>query len=107
MGAVMLEKVKIKDTIKNMIIRHGTNVTVNSQSQVVLLRPLSSSEIKSYLDDIESMAVIKPALFLIFPYDTTITDNNTFVLNNRSYIIRKVTPFMCECEIIYKSAIGY
>ncbi len=99
--------IKIKDKIKNKIIKYGTKITISGQEVSVLIRQLNTQEARNYLDDIEIMALIKPALCLVLPYDATVSDNSVFTLNSRSYTIKKVTPFMCGDEIIFKTAISY
>ena len=59
------------------------------------------------MDDVEAMAVIKPAYLISFAYDENINENNTFILLGRSYVIRKITPVFFMDDVIYKVAVCY
>jgi hypothetical protein len=46
---------------------------------------------RNYLDDTESMAVIKPGLILITTPDVNITTGKTLTRDNRTYTVRKIS----------------
>ena len=85
----------------------GVEITVNSKKYKVLMSMTSSSGLKNYLDDVEVMAVIKPAYQLIIPYNANISENSTFSLDDRSYTIRKITNSRNYGGVVCKTAICY
>ena len=97
----------MKDKIKNFIYRHGNTLKIGNKYYKALMRLSSTSEIKTYLDDIESMAVIKPAYIITFSYDEDISENATFTFGDRTWTVRKITPIFYETNIIYYCAVAY
>lgn len=98
-------KITLKNKIAKFIDYAGTAVTVNSKNHRILIRLMSSGEAKTYLDDIEYMGLVKPAYIITFSSD--IKENNSFVLEGRTYTVRKITPIFFRNEVIFKSAVIY
>ena len=101
----------LPDLFKNKISSEGTAISFTKSGQTVSevwkISMISTSQAKNYLDDIEYMAVIKPALEVMAPYDTQIEENLTFQFDSRTFTARKIFNYYDKDDIIYKTFIAY
>ena len=97
----------IQNLYKQKISSTGVNITINNHNEIWSIRLANSNEIRNFLDDIESMAVIKPAYIVTAPYDTNVSENANFNFENRNFICRKIVNIYYQNTIIYKNFIIY
>jgi hypothetical protein len=83
--------VAVLSRIEKKINKHGESFLINGTTAAKgFFRVLDSGTMRNYLDDVEIMAVIKPALFLVTLQSTPIAVDNTIARDGRTYVVRKV-----------------
>lgn len=77
--------------IDNKLDRHGEEFLVNGvTSEKGFFQVFDSGKMRTYFDDTEMMAVVRPTLFLITFADAAISVNDTIDRDGRTYTIRKI-----------------
>ena len=85
--------------------RYGEEFELDSFTYRGVFRVLDSGTIRAYLDDVEAMAVVHPALLLITAGDTPIVVNDTITRDGRIYTVLKVSNHRIGDTAVVKLAI--
>ena len=67
----------------------GEEFTVNGHSHFGAFRLLDSGTLRTYLDDVEVMGVVKPALLLVTTPDCAMNINDVITRDGRDYKVLK------------------
>ena len=68
----------------------GESFTLDGVTRYGVFRPLDSGTMRTYLDDIEVMAVPRPGLFLVTGSDTPIVVDDTVTRDGTTYTVKRV-----------------
>lgn len=96
----------IKSRIERKMIKHGEGFLVNgTTAEVGFFRLMSGGELGTYLDDIEAMSVVHPALLLTTTGDAEIEANDTIERDGKTYTVYKVVTHRHEGISVTKTAV--
>lgn len=79
------------ERIAKKLEKHGEAFTVNSHTYRGVFRILDSGTMRTYLDDVEIMAVTRPGLLLVTVSDAVINQNDTITRDSRDYVVFKTS----------------
>lgn len=79
------------ERIAKKLEKHGEEFTVNSNTYRGVFRILDSGTMRTYLDDVEIMAVTRPGLLLVTVPDAVINSNDTVTRDGREYVVFKTS----------------
>jgi hypothetical protein len=90
---------------KAKLERYGEEFEIDSFPFRGVFRVLDSGTLRAYLDDVEAMAVVHPALLLITAGDTPIIVNDTITRDGRTYTVLKVSNHRIGDTTVVKLAV--
>jgi hypothetical protein len=77
--------------IERKIAKHGEEFLVNGVTpERGFFQLLDTGRMRTYFDDTEVMAIVRPTLFLVTSHDAQIAAGDTIVRDGRTYTIRKI-----------------
>ena len=79
------------ERIAKKLARYGEQFTLNSATYRGIFKPLDSGTMRTYLDDVEMMGVVHPALLLVTSPDVSIGANDTITRDGRVYYVLKTS----------------
>jgi hypothetical protein len=77
------------ERIATKLARFGEQFTLNSATYRGIFKPLDSGTMRTYLDDVEMMGVVHPALLLLTGPDVEISIDDTITRDGRTYYVLK------------------
>jgi len=93
------------DRIIAALRRAGEEFTVGTNTYRGIFRVLDVGTMRTYLDDVEVMGVVRPGLLLITRPDALINLNDTITRDNRTYTVLKVSTHRIGGLAVAKQAI--
>jgi len=85
--------------------RAGEAFTLGTNTYRGIFRVLDAGTMRTYLDDVEVMGVVRPGLLLITTADVVINPNDTITRDNRTYTVLKVSTHRIGNLAVVKQAI--
>lgn len=76
---------------KKKLEKAGEQFTVNGNTYRGIFRILDSGTMRTYLDDVETMAVVRPGLLLVTQSDAAIAVDDTITRDGRTYTVLKTS----------------
>jgi len=77
------------ERIAKKLASFGEQFTVNGTTYRGVFKLLDSGTLRVYLDDVEVMGVVHPALLLVTGPDIPISEDNTLTRDGRTYTVLK------------------
>jgi hypothetical protein len=93
------------DRVARAIERLGLAVTVDSLTQIALLRPIAIGQLQTYVSSGEFASWERPVYSGIFLSSAAVTEEDDFVGPDFEGKIRRVVPIRVMGELIAKQAI--
>jgi hypothetical protein len=88
-----------------LLEKKGELFTLGANSYYGVFKPLDSGTMRTYLDDVEVMAVVKPALLLITHANVPVAVNNQIVRDGRIYTVLKIVKHRLGNSIMAITAV--
>ncbi len=85
--------------------KKGELFTLGGNSYYGVFKSLDSGTMRTYLDDIEVMAVVKPALLLVTHANVPIAINDQIVRDERTYTVLKIVKHRLGTSITAITAV--
>lgn len=96
---------RIAERIAKKFKKFGEAFTVNGNTYYGVFRILDSGTMRTYLDDVEVMGVVKPGLLLVTKGDATISANNTITRDGRTFTVLKTSQHRIGAVSVVKLVI--
>jgi len=77
------------ERIASKLAKFGEEFTVNSETYLGVFKVLDSGTMNTYLDDVERMGVVHPALLLVTEPSVSIDVDDTLTRDGRTYTVLK------------------
>ena len=92
--------------IARKVVRFGEDVMLNGNKRVqAIVLPLSSTVMRTYLDDTEIAMAPKPGLYFIAASDATVSVGDTLLRDGRTFVVRRVANEKISGQTIVKIAV--
>ncbi len=89
------------------IDRIGETLTIGGTVCKVAVDICDSTTLRKLFDDVEVMAVVKPALLIVAKADSTIAATQTFTRDARTFTVRRVAIQRLAGEAVCKLAVAW
>ena len=71
--------------------RYGEAFVLSGTTYYGVFKLLDSGTMRTYLDDVESMGVVRPGLTLVTDYNTPLADDDSITRDGRTYTVLAVS----------------
>lgn len=95
----------IVERIAKKLATCGEEFTVNSNTYRGVFRILDTGTMRTYLDDVESMGVVRPGLLLVTEGSADIDANDSIARDGRTYTVLKVSRHRIGEVVVVKLAV--
>lgn len=103
----------ISDRIKAAITRVGEtlsftklNGTAGTFSVVAIVQPCDTGTLRTYLDDVEVLGAMRPAIKFNVASDVNVIADDTFTRGPASMTVWKVFPYYVGADVVCKEVIA-
>lgn len=93
------------ERIATKIERFGEHFTLNSATYKGIFRIADTGTLRTYLDDVEMMGVVHPALLLLTAPDVVINQYDTIARDGRDYSVHKTALLHIGDAVVARIAI--
>ena len=93
------------ERIKKKLGIAGEQFTVGSNTYRGVFRVLDVGTMRSYLDDVEAMGVVRPGLLLVTDADASISVGSTVTRDGRTYEVLKLSTHRIGKAAVVKVAV--
>ncbi len=91
--------------ILSKLNKYGEQFAIGSKTCRGFFRPLDAGTMRTYLDEVEVMGVVRPGLCLVTGGDASISLNDTISRDNRTYTVVKLYLHRIKGSVVLKTAI--
>jgi len=95
----------IADRILKKLDKIGEQFTVNSNTYRGVFKILDTGTMRTYLDDVEVMGVVRPGLLLVTKADASVAEGDHITRDGRTYEVLKTSQHRIAGVAVVKIAI--
>ena len=95
----------IADRILKKLDKIGEQFTVNGNTYHGVFKILDTGTMRTYLDDVEVMGVVRPGLLLVTEADASVAEGDNITRDGRTYEVLKTSQHRIAGVAVVKIAI--
>jgi len=92
---------KFKERVDKTFERYGESFLINDATPAKgFFQQLDQARMSMYFDSIEQASILRPALIVMVPADTSVAVNDTVVRDDRTYTVTKISKQRVKDSVV-------